>query len=211
MKSRRWILAAPLAALLLPSAAHAQGDGVTAIFDGISATFATSTKITARLVAAVDALKPSKFKKKDRPAIAAQMDEFQRALSDMAAAKSVMMLDLNDYINRVRTNGYVANSASWADLQDSLRALSRRVAIVQRERAAATWLKNVLTPEEEVQFGDALAQREILIARLRDLPPPHTPAEMERLAALRDRHQALVEQLDALRTALAGASRRFVA
>lgn len=212
MTTRRWILALTPALLLAPRLAFAQEVTLESVLQSIGEAFGPATGLAAETAKSVSKLKPSMFKKKERPAVVEGISSFESALEVLNMRQGVLVADIGDYVTSVRTHGFseTEHPPMWRSITPELRNVARQVAVVQDEQAKATWLKKTLSPGQDQQLRDVLVARGALIEKLSSLPAPRTPVEIDKLAALHARYIELRKQLHELRQELAKAKARFV-
>ncbi|MGE3302726.1 MAG: hypothetical protein AB7M12_06400 [Hyphomonadaceae bacterium] len=209
--ARRAVLLSPAFALLPVSRARADDALLVAALDGAASYFFSAAKVTAVVVAAVQAVKPQQIAKAQRAKAAADIGEFADGLASLAMVQTVMVGNIGDYIDSVRAHGFdeAAHPLMWTRLLAEMSRVSAQLSVVKDMAQKAAWLRKALTPANEQALSDALVQREALLAQLRALPAPRSPVEIDKFAALNARYGELVKQLAALRLALSEARRRF--
>ena len=103
--TRRWLALAALATFVIPQPAFAESV-LEKTLDGVTDSLSAAAKLTAGVVLRVAALQPSAFTPSERPKVAAQLGDFDDALTQMAIYQLIVMGDIGDYVASIRANGF---------------------------------------------------------------------------------------------------------
>lgn len=210
MTMTRRILLPAIVATLACGAARAD-PFVEDVLDGATSYFGAAGDMMSGLANRLGALTPKGMSGSKRKAIAADMDALNDALSSLSMRQGMLIADIGAYIESVRARGFIETEhpSMWRQAVSGMDLVLDQVLAVQKHQQQASWMKTKLSAAQEQALADVLSARISLLQRLRDLPAPRTPVEIDKLAAMHKRYQELAQKLWDLRTVLLEARRRF--
>lgn len=208
MLVRRAFLFVPLLAI---TPAPAFANDLEIELDKLITYFKAAATMTGATAVGVASLRPAKFRRAERPKVAAQINDFHTQLTELSIAQGVMLGDMGDYIESVRARGFseAEHPQMWRGIVSQMQEISGKVRIVFEAQQDAPWLNVALSTEDRDALSYVLLARGALLSQLRALPAPRTPIEIDKLAALHARYLDLAKQLFELRNALSAAKQRF--
>jgi hypothetical protein len=201
------LLALPLAGL-----ATAQTVVETSLAD-LRRYLVAASNLVLGLTARAEAIDPAAVPLAQRAEVVAELKGVSSAIARLRASNEILLMDLSWYLEGVRSGRFDDESrrGAWYQVSRSVSAVSEVVRRTQKVVEGSRWLDTSLSDADRLTLERTLQGRGILLGRLSSLPPPVTPVEIEEVDRINGHYRRLVESMDRLNEAVAGAARRLAA
>jgi hypothetical protein len=184
---------------------------LTLLLEDLSRYFGAATRLTTAAIAGVDGLRPVSILPEHRQEAEQELRRLSFALSALKATQSVFVEDLSQYTGDVREGRLSGDGRlrQWKLILSSVGRISEVVSDAVEGIERSNWLKVAFNPEDRLALREVLLERRGLLSRLRPLPAPGTPEELEQLDGINQHYRRLIASLNALNIALTRAADRL--
>jgi hypothetical protein len=203
-----WIPA--LIAIVLGTSGHTQTI-LTLLLEDLSRYLVAAARLTANAVAGVDKVEAAQIPSTERQQAREELRRISQALSMLRARQTPLVEDLTQYARTVRERGVdpEANGRSWRLILSEVQSVSGVVAATVDIVEGSKWLKATFDEKDRLALREVLLGRASLLDRLRALPAPGAPEELDQLDRMSQHYRQLMASLNALNIALTRATDRL--
>lgn len=173
--------------------------------------FRAAATLIGNTVSGVDTVQAAQIPQSDRTAVRDELKKISLALSTLRSAQAPLVFDLSEYVSRSRS-GELAGERRENAWKYILFGVNRVATIVNSTLdvvETSRWLKVTLNEQDRLALREVLLGRESLLQKLRSLPTPGTPDEIDQLDEMNKFYRELMKSLGELNAALTRATERL--
>jgi hypothetical protein len=177
----------------------------------LSRYFDAAARLIATAVAGLDTADSRELSPDQRAAATAELRNISDSIVFLRVEQKMLIVDLSEYADTVRKRGTVSDSdvKMWRAILSSIAQVSDIVRDLLTLVEQSQWLAVAVSAEDRLALAEVLEARVSLLTRLRGLPTPGTPDELDQLERMNGRYINLHQSLGALNVALTRAADRL--